>query len=82
MADMARRQGLLNSASNHLNRGSSRSASSGAGRVGKTLGALYLSQLIPALLLVVYGVVVIWSNEKMPCTFATSTYALATSVDS
>lgn len=61
MADMARRQGLLNSASNHLNRGSSRSASSGAGRVGKTLGALYLSQLIPALLLVVYGVVVIWS---------------------
>lgn len=58
---MARRQGLLNSASNHLNRGSSRSASSGAGRVGKTLGALYLSQLIPALLLVVYGVVVIWS---------------------
>jgi rod shape determining protein RodA len=61
VADMARRQGLLNSASNHLNRGSSRSASSGAGRVGKTLGALYLSQLIPALLLVVYGVVVIWS---------------------
>lgn len=61
MADMARRQGLLNSASNHLNRGSSRSAFSGAGRVGKTLGALYLSQLIPALLLVVYGVVVIWS---------------------
>lgn len=58
---MARRQGLLNSASNHLNCGSSRSASSGAGRVGKTLGALYLSQLIPALLLVVYGVVVIWS---------------------
>ena len=61
MADMARRQGLLNSASNHLNRGSSRRASTGSGRLGKTLGGLYLSQLIPALLLVVYGVVVIWS---------------------
>lgn len=61
MANMARRQGLLNSASNHLNRGSSRRASTGSGRLGKTLGGLYLSQLIPALLLVVYGVVVIWS---------------------
>ncbi len=61
MAEMARRQGLLNSASNHLNRGSSRSASSGSGRIGKALDGLYLSQLIPALLLVVYGVVVIWS---------------------
>ncbi|WP_438273329.1 FtsW/RodA/SpoVE family cell cycle protein [Tractidigestivibacter montrealensis] len=58
---MARRQGLLNSASNHLNRGSSRRASTGSGRLGKTLGGLYLSQLIPALLLVVYGVVVVWS---------------------
>ena len=58
---MARRQGLLNSASNHLNRGSSRRATTGSGRLGKTLGGLYLSQLIPALLLVVYGVVVIWS---------------------
>ncbi|WP_130812154.1 FtsW/RodA/SpoVE family cell cycle protein [Olsenella sp. Marseille-P4559] len=61
MAEMERRQGLLNSASNHLNRGSSRSASSGSGRIGKALDGLYLSQLIPALLLVVYGVVVIWS---------------------
>ena len=61
MANMARRQGLLNSASNHLNRGSSRRASTGSGRLGKTLGGLYLSQLIPALLLVVYGVVVVWS---------------------
>lgn len=61
MANMARRQGLLNSASNHLNRGSSRRATTGSGRLGKTLGGLYLSQLIPALLLVVYGVVVIWS---------------------
>lgn len=61
MANMARRQGLLNSASNHLNRGSSRRASTGSGRLGKTLGGLYLSQLIPALILVVYGVVVIWS---------------------
>ncbi len=61
MANMARRQGLLNSASNHLNRGSSRRASTGSGWLGKTLGGLYLSQLIPALLLVVYGVVVIWS---------------------
>ena len=61
MANMARRQGLLNSASSHLNRGSSGRHSSGSGRVGKTLGGLYLSQLIPALLLVVYGVVVIWS---------------------
>ncbi len=61
MANMARRQGLLNSASNHLNRGSSRKATTGSGRLGKTLGGLYLSQLIPALLLVVYGVVVIWS---------------------
>ena len=61
MANMARRQGLLNSASSHLNRGSSGRHSSGSGKVGKTLGGLYLSQLIPALLLVVYGVVVIWS---------------------
>lgn len=61
MANMARRQGLLNSASNHLNRGSSRRATTGSGRLGKTLGGLYLSQLIPALLLVVFGVVVIWS---------------------
>ena len=61
MANMARRQGLLNSASNHLNRGSSRRATTGSGRLGKTLGGLYLSQLIPALLLVAYGVVVIWS---------------------
>ena len=61
MANMARRQGLLNSASNHLNRGSSKRASTGSGRLGKTLGGLYLSQLIPALLLVVYGVVVVWS---------------------
>lgn len=61
MANMARRQGLLNSVSNHLNRGSSRRATTGSGRLGKTLGGLYLSQLIPALLLVVYGVVVIWS---------------------
>ena len=61
MANTARRQGLLNSASNHLNRGSSRRATTGSGRLGKTLGGLYLSQLIPALLLVVYGVVVIWS---------------------
>ena len=61
MANMARRQGLINSASSHLNRGSSGRHSSGSGRVGKTLGGLYLSQLIPALLLVVYGVVVIWS---------------------
>ncbi|KUH58749.1 rod shape-determining protein RodA [Tractidigestivibacter scatoligenes] len=58
---MARRQGLLNSASNHLNKGSSRASSSRSGRLGKSLGGLYLSQLIPALLLVVYGVVVIWS---------------------
>ncbi|MCI2086242.1 FtsW/RodA/SpoVE family cell cycle protein [Olsenella sp. kh2p3] len=61
MANMARRQGLLNSASNHLNKGSSRASSSRSGRLGKSLGGLYLSQLIPALLLVVYGVVVIWS---------------------
>ncbi len=61
MANIARRQGLLNSASNHLNRGSSRRTTTGSGRLGKTLGGLYLSQLIPALLLVVYGVVVIWS---------------------
>lgn len=61
MANMARRQGLLNSASNHLNKGSSRASSSRTGRLGKSLGGLYLSQLIPALLLVVYGVVVIWS---------------------
>lgn len=61
MANMARRQGLLNSASNHLNRGSSRRATTGSGRLGKTLGGLYLSQLIPALLLVVFGVVAIWS---------------------
>lgn len=61
MANMARRQGLLNSASNHLNRGSARSSSSRLGRIGRVLGGLYLSQLIPALLLVVYGVVVIWS---------------------
>ena len=61
MANMARRQGLLNSASNHLNRGSSRRATTGSGRLGKTLGGLYLSQLIPALVLVVYGVVVILS---------------------
>ena len=61
MANTARRQGLLNSASSHLNKGSSRASSSRSGRLGKTLGGLYLSQLIPALLLVVYGVVVIWS---------------------
>ena len=61
MANMARRQGLLNSASNHLNKGSSRASSSRSGRLGKSLGGLYLSQLIPALLLVVYGVVVIRS---------------------
>ncbi len=61
MTNMTRRQGLLNSASSHLNKGSSRSSSSHAGRFGRTLGRLYLSQLIPALLLVVYGVVVIWS---------------------
>lgn len=61
MANMARRQGLLNSASSHLNKGSSRASSSRSGRLGKSLGGLYLSQLIPALLLVVYGVVVIWS---------------------